>query len=342
MKWPDSIRLKLCLHNVENLFLLFDQKPVANRLPENEVEWQKLSSSIYPNKPLQKVKDLVRTIKDIDADVYMFCEVGGPESLTNFNELFLDSQYFCVILEGNSDRNIDVGFLVKKNAPFYFDLQSNKNRPINYLYPHERETLTGPTLIPEGKVQASHKFSRDAAELKLFTTDIEKPFLIILLTHLKSRLDPDRIDPHGFERRGAELSTLIDIYQEIEKKYPGVPIIVAGDLNGFAGKSKTDPEFQVIYQKTQLLDILELAAVPEIQRATHYQIRPSQKIDGRQIDFCFLSTEAQKHLNLSSAAVYRFKDEYGLRIDIPTTMEAKIALPSDHYPVIFELENLKL
>ncbi len=337
-----SLRLKFCLHNVENLFLLFDELPRGDWKNESEVQWQKRSTSVYPNKPLDKTIELARIVQDIDADIFMFCEVGGPESLNNFNHLFLESKYSTAIVEGNSERNIDVGFLVRKNMGFYFDLQSNKERPINYLYPHEREQLTGPAFHPHGKTQTSHRFSRDAAELKLFTHDIEKPFLMILLSHLKSRLDPERIDPNGFERRRAEFQTLLEIQNEIRLKYPTTPLIVSGDFNGSAIKSKPDVEFESLYQTTDLIDVLEVAKVPEAERATYYQIRPSQKTDGRQIDYCFLSELAQNHLISGSAHVYRFKDEYGMKKDLPTTLEAKLALPSDHYPVVFELENLSI
>ena len=32
--------------------------------------------------------------------------------------------------------------------------------------------------------------------------------------HLKSRLDPEKIDPGGYERRAAELKTAVQIYLE--------------------------------------------------------------------------------------------------------------------------------
>lgn len=337
-----SLRLKFCLHNVENLFLLFDELPRGDWQNESEVLWQKRSTSVYPNKPLEKTQELAKIFQDIDADIFMLCEVGGSESLNNFNHLFLGSKYSTALIEGNSDRNIDVGFLIRKNMGFYFDIQSNKDRPINYLYPHEREHLDKPTFYPNGKPTASHRFSRDAAELKLFTQDIDKPFLMILLTHLKSRLDPERIDPNGFERRRAEFLTLLEVQKEMRLKHPECPLIVAGDFNGNAALPQPDPEFEALYKETDLKDVLELGGTSVEERATYYQLRNNQKTDGRQIDFCFLSEAAQSLLRRDSPHVYRFKDEYGLKMGIPTTLEAKMALPSDHYPVVFELENFKL
>ncbi|MGZ3823675.1 MAG: endonuclease/exonuclease/phosphatase family protein [Bdellovibrio sp.] len=342
MTWTETTNLKLCLLNAENLFLLFDAPPAKESVNLNESQWQKLSASVYENKSLKKTLDIARALKEINADIVMLCEVGGFESLKNFNSLFLDDAYSPCLIEGNSERNIDVGFLIRKNLPFYFDLQSNKNRPINYLYPHERQSLMHGYSVKGGKLSTSHKFSRDVAELRLFTQDKEKPFLIILLAHLKSRLDPDRIDPNGFERRQAELKTLLEIYKELEIVHPSMPMIVAGDFNGNAGLINTDEEFKEIYSTTGLKDVLEVTNIQHEQRATFYQVRNGSRAEGRQIDFAFTSTAVHPLIKKDSAYVHRYKDERGMEIDTPRNMDAKLNLPSDHYPIVFELENIKL
>jgi exonuclease III len=343
MTWTKTTNLKFCLLNAENLFLMFETLPSKDQVRGlNESQWQRLSVSVYENKSLKKCLEIAQTLKEINADIIMLCEVGGFESLKNFNHLFMDDAYSPCLIEGNSERNIDVGFLIRKNSDFYFDLQSNKNRPINYLYPHERQSLLNGYPVKGGKVTGSHKFSRDVAELRLFTTDREKPFLTILLAHLKSRLDPDRIDPNGFERRQAELRTLIEIYQELEAVHPELPIMVAGDFNGQAGAQNTDEEFKDLYALTKLSDVLEVAQLPLDQRATFYQVRNGGKADGRQIDFAFLSPALQALLKPGSTKVYRYKDEMGMERDVPRNMEAKLHLPSDHYPIFFEIENIKI
>ena len=158
MTWDETIHLKIALLNAENLFLMFDQKPTRDYLKMDEVQWHNLSTSVYENKTLKKTKELAQAILEINPDILMLCEVGGPESLKNFNDLFLNSNYSTALIEGNSDRNIDVCFLIRKNLPFYFDLFSNKNRPINYNYPQDRENKNAP----------SEKFARDVLELKCF------------------------------------------------------------------------------------------------------------------------------------------------------------------------------
>ncbi|NUM59800.1 MAG: hypothetical protein HUU56_14265 [Bdellovibrionaceae bacterium] len=330
MIWEETIQLKFCLLNAENLFLLFDKTPSPDDLKLDEVQWQKLSNSIYPNKTLSKCKELAAIFKELQLDIIMLCEVGGIESLKNFNDLFLNQEYSVALIEGNSDRNIDVGFLIKKNSTFYFDLTTNKNRSINFLYHHERHLKTPP----------ENKLSRDCVELKLFKKDINKPFLNILLTHLKSRLDPEKKDPNGFERRSAELKTVLEIQQELQGKYPEVPLILAGDFNGNASRHSTEEEFKDIYVKTSLEDVLELSQTPIDKRATFYQVKTSGRTDGKQIDYCFLTSSTVKYLDPTSANVYRYKDNYGFEKDIPTSLDKKFELPSDHYPIVFSLSNL--
>ena len=267
----------------------------------------------------------------------MFCEVGGLESLKNFNTLFLNSDYLCALVEGNSNRHIDVGYLIRKNAPYYFDLVTNKNRPLHFLYPHE--------LISQShgfKIKApSQNFSRDCLELRLFTQSKENPFLILLLTHLKSRLDPEKIDPGGTERRAAELKTVISIYKELEMEFPKASILVCGDLNGYAGKANPDLEFLPIYQETDLQDIFEITNLSIEKRFTFYQIKNGGKVEGRQIDYCFLPKKLSSYLSASEPSfVHNYTNHLGLPLDPPTTMEMKGTLPSDHYPLFFTLENL--
>ncbi|OFZ31231.1 MAG: hypothetical protein A2622_01135 [Bdellovibrionales bacterium RIFCSPHIGHO2_01_FULL_40_29] len=330
-----TVNIKLGLFNVENLFLLFDRPIPPNYQNLTEDEWQKLSTSIYDNKPLKKCLSIASIILKNEPDIMMVCEVGGLESLKNFNSLFLDSKYSCVLLEGNSNRNIDVGFLIKKDLPYFFDVISNKNRPLHFLYPHE--------ILSQQhgfKIKApSQLFSRDCLELRLFLNNREKPFMILLLTHLKSRLDPERIDPGGVERRSAELRTVVSIYKELEYQYPEIPVLVCGDLNGYAGKQNPDLEFLPIYQQTDLQDIFEVAGVSTDKRSTFYQIKNGNKAEGKQIDYCFIPKKIWPHL-ASDCSVYLYTDHLGLPLNPPTTMDLKSQLPSDHYPLFFTLENL--
>jgi hypothetical protein len=123
--------------NAENLFLFFDEELPANWKELNEKGWQKLSRASVQNKSLKKTLWLAESLKEIDADFVMVNEVGGEESLSNFAKFFLDDQYTPYVIEGNSDRGIDIGYLVKKTITHRFELHTHKNRPIQFLYPHD-------------------------------------------------------------------------------------------------------------------------------------------------------------------------------------------------------------
>ena len=332
-----NLNLSIGLLNAENLFLLFDQELPKNYLKLEEPQWQKLSQSVYENKPLFKTIQIAQTIQSMNVDILQLTEVGGLESLKNLNKYFLDDQFSPILIEGNSDRSIDVGFLIRKNSDFYFDLLTHKNRLIDFLYPHER--LSKKTNYPPQIT--SHKMSRDCAELRLFKKDVNKPFLILLLTHLKSPLDPERIDPAGTERRTAELKTCVQIYNELKIEFKDCPVILSGDFNGNASKNNTEKEFLDIYTKTDLTDILELAEIPQNERSTFIQIRSGFRAEGRQIDYCFIPESLNSNFVKTSAKVYEYKDGYGSNLKRPDTLEQKMALPSDHYPLIFNLENIK-
>ena len=331
-----KLQLKFGLFNVENLFLLFDQEIPPHYHKLNEAQWQKLSNSVYELKSLAKCQQIAKIINENSPDIMMLCEVGGIESLNNFNKLFLENLYHVAILEGNSDRNIDVGFLIKKDVDFYFDIASNRLRPLHYLYPHEATSKkTGYPIKGQ-----SQFFSRDCVELRLFVKTKDEPFLIILLTHLKSRLDPERIDPGGIDRRSAELRTCLGIYKELKTQFANTPIIFSGDMNGFAGKPNTDHEFTPIYNETDLEDVLELADITIDKRSTFYQIKNGNKAEGKQIDYCFVSSNLSKKLVKTTVQVYRYKDEFGFVFDQPKSLDEKFKLASDHYPLFFSLENI--
>ncbi len=327
-----TLDLRCVLLNAENLFLILDQRPGDSFETLSESEWQRYSTSIYANKPLHKLLKLKSYLSEIDPDLILLCEIGGEESLRNFNQIFLNDHYRVALIEGNSDRSIDIGYLIHKRIPYHFNIISNKDLPIQFLYEHELEIPNMP----------SHKFSRDVAELHLFDRNINNPFLIFLLTHLKSPLDPEGIDPLGVSRRKAEFKTLLSIYHKLQNQYPNVPIIVSGDLNGNASRHSTDNEFTNLYSTTDLEDILELLNHPLPERATFYPLKSGQILSGKQIDYVLLSEKAKELLQHESSYVFRYDISGKGRPLGPQTLEEKQTLPSDHYPIVFCMKGIPI
>lgn len=344
MSFFSESRLRLVEFNVENLFVFLDHHHGQDLSSVTEKEWQSFSASTIPNKPLKQVRELARAIADLDPDIVMLCEVGGVESLANLSKHFLSDRYAAYLLEGNSDRGIDIGYLVRRSLPFTYDLISHKHRAIDFLYPHEQLTQeTGFDHLRSARI-VSHKFSRDVLELRVFDESPTEPVLIILLVHLKSQLDRNRIDPGGRDRRKAELVKLVKIQKEIEDEFEGrVPVVLTGDFNGSAARPNPDVEFEAIYRESKLEDALEWAEQPHDERFTYMQLSNSRNRPGinKQLDYIFLPPLLGSRVNKKETWVYRFKDEVGMTMLVPRNFNEKKLLPSDHYPVVVTLDPVK-
>lgn len=291
----------------------------------SEFQWQHLGSSLILNKPIHKVRQLAQTIKEHNPDIIKLVEVGGEDSLVNFAKYFLDDNYHAFTKPGNSDRGIELGYLVKKKLNLETTLLSYRRYPINFLYPHELKTKK---LTPK----TSHRFSRDVLRLDLIKD--EKTLIIFLLVHLKSKLDKKRIDPQGYLRREAELKTVLKIYKELRQKY-NCPVILSGDFNGQAQLPEPDIEFSSIYSETNLKDALELTNFDSELRYSYLYRNIKQEYGGNQIDYVFLDP-AISNLSLLDAKIdhqvepFYWNDYEGMYKLMPL-------LPSDHLPYLFEI-----
>ncbi len=109
-------RLSIASFNAENFYLLTDRQYRRAELDGlDEAAYRAMNVSIYnPNKPRSKIAEMARMIREWDFDLVGLCEVGGLETLENFNRLYLDGRYECRLYEENSSRGIYVGALVKK------------------------------------------------------------------------------------------------------------------------------------------------------------------------------------------------------------------------------------
>jgi endonuclease/exonuclease/phosphatase family metal-dependent hydrolase len=308
--------IKVMVLNAQDLFLFMDKHNHAE-IPVTElteIKWQLMSSSLFSNKSKEKTLLLANAIKDAGADIVMVTEVGGPESLSNFAKFLLNDEYECFTLPSNSDRGIDLGFLVKKSMMYNKHLKSH----VDYKLP-----------------EPARRFSRDVLRLDLLEND--KPKMIFLLVHIKSKLDMSKKDFEGRSRRIHEVKGVIDIYQEIQKKYPDVPVMVGGDMNGHAGEKDTEEEFKQIYSLTDLKDIAHLAGIPDEERFSYVYFNRGGNRFEQQIDYLFIS-EKFKNLIIPTECYFpRYRNLTGAPLPVPKRMEQKNILPSDHYPFVATL-----
>ena len=324
-----SNRLRLMQLNAENLFLYLDKLDSDDLTNLSETQWQELSIASVRNKSLKKTRWLAESISGEDPDIVFLNEVGGLDSLKAFNKYFLNDEYSCLLKEGNSDRGIDIGYLVHKRVACQLLLLSHKNRSISFQYLHEKlaETPAKP-----------HGFSRDVAELRLFDKTTGKLQLVLLGVHLKSKLDPEGVDPGGTGRRRAEFETLLKIYQDILSETDDqVPVCVLGDFNGQARASDPDEEFTAIRQ-TDLIDIFDICKTEISERSTQLQVSSNSAPIARQIDYIFVSHHLHGQFDHESAQVFPYKNDLGLPVREVQTSAQRYELPSDHFPVQVDLK----
>ena len=301
--------LRVMVLNAQDLFLFMD-KHVAGPVEDlTEQKWQLMSSSLFMNKSKEKAQILAQTILESQADVVMMTEVGGHESLINFAKHLLGDEYEALSLPSNSDRGIDLGYLVKRTLRAELTLHSYAQH-----------------VLPE----PARRFSRDVLRLDLKQAGELKA--IFLLVHIKSKLDLKRADFEGRTRRVLEIKGLIEIYKKLEGL--GVPILVGGDFNGHAGEVETEEEFKSLYTETDLKDVAYLAQIPEEERFSYIYFTRGGNRFVQQIDYLFISDKFSNLIISQECYFPRYKNLLGAPLPIPTRMEQKSSLPSDHYPFL--------
>lgn len=169
-----SCRIHLATFNAENFSLLLDRELDRAELEALcDADYHDMNLSIWnPNKDRGKIAAIARTILEEDFDLVGLCEIGGLETLENFNALYLGERYDCYLYEENSRRGIYVGALLKKGR-----------------FPGARA------------VNVPGEFSRNLLRLELGE---EGGNLTVFAVHLKSQRGEDR----GIEFRVAEVRRL--------------------------------------------------------------------------------------------------------------------------------------
>ena len=321
--------LKLMLFNVQDLFIFLDNfssddLPQSTDCPSqlsqlsqlNEYQWQQFTSSIYGNKELSKILDITRAIGEVKPDILMLIEVGGRESLVNFNKYFLNAGYSIYHAPSNSDRGIDVGYLVKKSLPWQFRLKAFTNITLTNLKKPTRGFFRLEILDKEHK---EHK---------------EQPKLAIILTHLKSKLDLKNEDFEGRDQRQAEVNFLL---KQIKKHKNQFPLIIAGDLNGVIYRDQTEPEL-LGFADNDMFDVLELLHKPIEERYTYVYFNRSTNRFAMQLDYILVHKKFKNRIVETNTKVYNFKASNGKEMGLPDNRLQKSYFPSDHYPLVLEFK----
>jgi exonuclease III len=336
------MRIRLMSYNVQDFFLNLDFPVTKDLLRQlNEAEWQLLAAPGEKLKPLAKLLEIASIIEREDPDIIGFNEIGGRTALDLFNKLFLNERYEVFQIPSPSERGIENGFLVRAARSFLVSLLTHQNHRLSFRYPHEVDpvgysvTALLATYLNLGDPN-DRRLSRDMPALVL-SSNSGRFLLAIQLVHLKSAYDPHGIDLGGAVRRAAEVDALLEIRQQLHATY-AVPVVIMGDFNGQASRLATDPEFRVIYQQTDLEDVLELLQLPRHERITQLSFF-AREVHAKQLDYIFLPKILQPSLITQETYVYRYTSgPEQEEILLPFNFQDRALLPSDHYPVLCTFE----
>jgi hypothetical protein len=275
-------------------------------------KWQLLSTSFFPNKDLKKVKQLAYLYLEHDPDLICLTEVGGQESLENFNKHFLEDRYNVFIKASNSDRGIDLGYLVKKTLSLETELIAHTE-----------------AILQNGK-----KFARGVFELQLKKNGLV--LFVNFLCHLKSKLDLKKNDFEGRTQRQSEVNYLTQLYLMRQKQFPSALMAISGDLNAVIYKDETEPELQSLLAKTQLLDVFEILDKPLSERLTFCYFDRKKDCFQMQLDYFLIPVRYKRNLIPSLTKILDFQNNP--EVVYPRNYEEKLSLPSDHFPILCTIE----
>lgn len=312
------MQIKLCELNTENLFISLEHYEGGGFETLTESQWRKLALPQLrrKQKPINKIWGLVDAIEDINPDILMLIEVGGKESLDHFNHYFLKNAFTVHFIETNSNRSIDLAFLIKKDFCWSAQAMSNRETPVK--------------IDSYKNLDPAIRFSRDVAELHLFEGSELK--LILLLTHLKSKISTDR-DFQGRDTRRAEAAALSHLYTKLCERHPSVPMVVGGDFNS----DLKSPELELL-AKTDLTDFHDLLGSPMEARISQmhfdYKGQPQPQI----LDYLLISPHLKNKVVTEKSLTYRYKSFYDTPHPLPTTVSQRYHMPSDHFPLILTLD----
>jgi endonuclease/exonuclease/phosphatase family metal-dependent hydrolase len=273
-----------------------------------------------------QVQAIGKVIKRVDADVIGLCEVEDRRTLEAFNVQVLGRKYpYCMLIEGNDERGIDVGLLSKHPI---VSLRSNAST----VDDAERTRRDGTT---------PRLFNRDCLEA-VIELPVGKGGLGVLIAHLKSKRGSAEMELDTDRKRIRQAEEMARIVAARFSK-DGKPhrVAVVGDLNetpdrnganGAAlGGRKTS--IDALLADSGLINIVRDTLGPE-KSFSHVDERGG-KVSKGQIDYVLVSPD------LKAAAISCGIDRSGQALWGPKAVPRAQAA-SDHAALFvdFDLDRL--
>jgi hypothetical protein len=306
--------------NVDGLYYYTKRagpKPTMDRLSRrNLAPYEK-----YDAKPPYKIDWIARIINEYDPDVFFGVEIESYASFETFNQDKLNSRYAAFVFEGNTPKDVKVGFLIKKDLPFSVEFLSHREATgSNALYPNERKV-----------------FGRDVPVALIRTKGKQAPMLAVIGIHAASfKVRPG--DPTSAGIRNLQYEATKKIIKNLLRKYGAkLPIVLTGDFNV---DTRTSNELKPLHQLLSSAFNFSRVPVAYEERITHsFHPDPNTYIYWQADDFFITQNLRERIL---AARVLHYVDPTGRILALPTSIEARKELPSDHRPILLDIGiNLK-
>lgn len=311
----DVKQLKIMEYNVENMFMHLGKYA---KMPLKDFE-KMTDSELKSDSDLQGV---ATAIKDENPDLMVVEEVEDIETLSTFASKYLNGAYQAYLVDGNDDRGIQIGYLVKKDLPLSITLESHKD--VTWVDPTDHQT--------------DKLFSRDAPALLIRRQRDRSdapPALIFIGNHAKSQRDRGG-DPGSNILRTAQMKAIGSIVDDYQKEYgPNTPIILGGDFNVDV---RNNPQVQPI--RDRMDDAFDIMGVRGLDRVTQTFHPRNGSAEFHQLDALFVAPCLKD--NVVSIEAYRYKDASGNAKPLPQTFEERSRNPSDHFPIVMTLTTQEI
>lgn len=269
-------------------------------------------------KKLRAVLGVAQTLAAMQADIIVLQEVSSQSVLRFLSDHALKGEYHALLVPANDHRGFEIGFLIRRDLPFQVHYESHQDMSM----------LTRDGFEPV--------FSRDAPALEfrpIGQSENVTPSFVLVGVHQKS-MRPAPGDPDGSIHRRGQVDATLKILADYDRRYRRpVRSIVAGDFNADLRKAR---ELTPLFSR--LRDVFDLApdGPAKENRATQFYFARGSFPDFHQFDGILVSPGLQR--GILHAEVFPYMNDLGEVEANPQSFRERRALPSDHRPVVAEIQ----